>query len=269
MWSPERNLVRRVLDVELKKDALRLSAQKFGQTKPIKIEIVRDRDQRTPTAKRAARSGYQRLLKRMLEKQFPDLSCGPLSTAMDLNRSFSPVYTRGLMKKGRSAFAVLGVNAQESQASVDAALTFAILWMDHCREREAPRAHVEGLKLFVPPAMSAVVRERMSNLNHAAAKFELFELNEREQSMEQLDCSDRGNIKTRLARCVDESAARARFGEAIGKVLSLAPDTEMAVLSATEIAFPLTWAGICAGAHRGGEKLIPQCGGDHLRCWSV
>ena len=239
LWSPERNLVRRVLDVELKKDALRLSAQKFGQAKPVKLEIIRDRDRRTPTAKRAARSGYQRMLKRVLEKEFPELACGPLSTAMDLNRSFSPVYTRGLMKKGRSAFAVLGVNAQESQASVDAALTFAILWLDHCREREAPRAYVEGLKLFVPPAMSAVVRERMSNLNHAAAKFELYELNEREQSVEQLDCSDRGNIKTRLVRCVDESAARARFAAAIQKILSLAPEGEAVVVSATEIAFRL------------------------------
>src|SRR4051812_50176297 len=63
LWSPERNLVRRVLDVELTKDALRLSAQKFGQTKAVKIEIVRDRDRRTPTTKRAARSGYQRMLK--------------------------------------------------------------------------------------------------------------------------------------------------------------------------------------------------------------
>src|SRR6266478_2111703 len=108
LWSPERNLVRRVLDVEHKKDALRLSAQKFGQTKPVTLEIVRERDRRTPTAKRTARSGYQRTLKRMLEREFPELTCGPLSTAMDLNRSFSPVYTRGLMKKGRSAFAVLG-----------------------------------------------------------------------------------------------------------------------------------------------------------------
>jgi hypothetical protein len=239
LWSPERNLVRRVLDVELKKDALRLSAQKFGQSKPVKIEIVRDRDRRTPTAKRAARSSYQRMLKRVLEREFPDLSCGPLSTAMDLNRSFSPVYTRGLVKKGRSAFAVLGVNAQESQASVDAALTFAILWMDHCREREAPRAHVEGLKLFVPPAMSVVVRERMSNLNHAAAKFELYELNEREQTIEQLDCRDRGNIKTRLVRCVDESAARERFAAAIAKLLALAPEAEVVVLSVTQVAFRL------------------------------
>jgi hypothetical protein len=79
----------------------------------------------------------------------------------------------------------------------------------------------------------------MSNLNHAAAKFELYELNEREQTTEQLDCSDRGNIKTRLVRCVDESAARARFAEATRRVLGLAPDGEAVVLSATEIAFRL------------------------------
>src|SRR6266403_5135873 len=77
LWSPERNLVRRVLDLEHKKDTLRLSAQKFGQTKPVKIEIVRERDRRTPTAKRAARSGYQRMLKRGLEREFPELTCGP------------------------------------------------------------------------------------------------------------------------------------------------------------------------------------------------
>jgi len=236
LWSPERNLVRRVLDLELKKDALRLSTNKFGQAKPVVIEIVRDRE---PSAMRAARTGYQRMLKRTLERDFPDLTCGPLSTAMDLNRSFSPVYTRGLMKKGRTAFAVLGVNAQESQASVDAALTFAILWMDHCREREAPRAHVEGLKLFVPTTMGAVVRERMSNLNQAAAKFELYELNEREQTVEQLDCSDRGNIKTRLVRCVDDSAAETRFAEAIRRAMALTPEAEAIVLSATEIAFRL------------------------------
>src|SRR5256885_2924195 len=87
--------------------------------------------------------------------------------------------------------------------------------------------------------MSAVVRERMSNLNHAAAKFGLYELNEREQSLEQLDCSDRGNIKTRLVRSVNESAARARFANAIAKVLPLAPEAEVVVLSAMEIAFRL------------------------------
>ena len=34
LWSHERNVVRRVLDSELKSSVLRLSVQKFGQPKP-------------------------------------------------------------------------------------------------------------------------------------------------------------------------------------------------------------------------------------------
>jgi hypothetical protein len=46
---------------------------------------------------------------------------------MDLERSFGPIYSRRLLKRGQSGFAVLGVNGQEPQASIDAALTFGIL----------------------------------------------------------------------------------------------------------------------------------------------
>jgi hypothetical protein len=64
LWSAERNLVRRVLDVEIKHEVLRPAVQRLGQTRPRKLEICRQRDQRTPTAKRAARVTYQRSLQR-------------------------------------------------------------------------------------------------------------------------------------------------------------------------------------------------------------
>jgi len=41
----------------------------------------------------------------------------------------------------------------------------------------------------------------MRLVEHAAAKFELYELDEREQTIEQLDCSDRGNIATIRSVC--------------------------------------------------------------------
>jgi hypothetical protein len=47
----------------------------------------------------------------------------------NLEKSFGPIYRRGLVKRGLSAFAILGVNRQELQASIDAALTFGILWL--------------------------------------------------------------------------------------------------------------------------------------------
>ena len=89
------------------------------------------------------------------------ISC-QLSTRMDLERSFGPVYSRGLLKKGQTAFAVLGVNEQEPLASIDAALTFGILWLNACRESQNDRAVVEGLHLFVPPKSSGIVRERIA-----------------------------------------------------------------------------------------------------------
>ena len=64
-------MVRRVLDVEIKHEVLRLAVQRLGQTRPSKLEICRQRDRRTPTAKRAARLAYQRSLQRTLERRFP------------------------------------------------------------------------------------------------------------------------------------------------------------------------------------------------------
>src|SRR3954468_8275120 len=72
LWSGERNAVRRVVDAEQKDRVLRLEVQRFGQGKPAKLEICRDRDQRTPTVKKAARTAYRRLLERALAKNFPD-----------------------------------------------------------------------------------------------------------------------------------------------------------------------------------------------------
>ena len=56
LWSPERNVVRHVLDAELKNGMLVLTVRRFGQARPIKMEVCRDRDRRPPTVQKAARS---------------------------------------------------------------------------------------------------------------------------------------------------------------------------------------------------------------------
>jgi hypothetical protein len=241
LWSPERNVVRHVLDAELNKGTLTLTARRFGQARPIKMEICRDRDRRPPTAQKAARSRYARLLERALRRDMPGwaLDKARLSTSMDLERSFSPVYARGLVRKGRSAFAVMGVNQEETQGSIDAALTFGLLWLDACREREAGRTMVEGLRLYVPPKTSSTIQIRLAHLNHAAAKFQLFEFDERDESSTQIDLADHGNIQTRLVRLPDAAQVRSRFAATVSKIMALAPQAEVAVISATELSFRL------------------------------
>lgn len=55
LWSSERNFVRRVLDSEVKPSTLRLQVLRMGQTRPTRLDFCRDRDQRSPAARRAAR----------------------------------------------------------------------------------------------------------------------------------------------------------------------------------------------------------------------
>jgi hypothetical protein len=239
LWSEERNVVRQVLDAESKNGVLLLSVRRFAQARPHKLEICRDRDRRTPTAKKAARSRYARLLERVLRRRLPDWKLDKLSTSMDLERSFSPVYARGLLRRGRSAFAVLGVNNQETQGSIDAALTFGLLWLEACREREAGRSLVEGLQLYVPAGTSRTLRIRLGHLHREIAKLELYELDERNEELTEIDCADYGNINTRLVRCPQQANVRARFQAAIDKVLAVMPQTDVAVLSSAEVAFRL------------------------------
>jgi hypothetical protein len=86
LWSTERNTVRRVLDAEVKNGSLRLSVQRLGQSHPSKLEICRDRDRRSPSAKRAARAAYEQKLKRAIERHFPGFSITRLTTGVDLEK---------------------------------------------------------------------------------------------------------------------------------------------------------------------------------------
>lgn len=240
-WSADRNIVREVLDAETKSGVMVLSVRGFAKARPHLLEVYSDRDRRTPTAKRLARRRYAQVLERVLRRNAPDWTLGKsrLSTTMDLERSFSPVYARGLLHKGRSSVAVLGVNRQETQASVDAALTFGLLWLEACREREAGQSVVEGLRLFVPPGSSTTLQIRLAHLDQDRAKFEIIELDERDESTVEIDYSDQGNINTRLVHCPDPNQVLARFEKAIGKVHSRVPQADAVVLSSAEISFRL------------------------------
>jgi len=238
LWSDERNAVRRVVEAEEKGDVLRLAVLRFGQSRPSKLEICRDRDRRSTSAKQVSRAAYQERLRRTLVRHLPEFTLSQMTSAVDLERSFGPVYARGVLRRGRSAFAFLGVNAEETQASVDAALTFGMLWLNACRE-SLTDLQVEGLKLLAPVGRSAVVCERMAHLDRAAAKWQLYEFDEREEGLTQLDTADRGNLATRLVHSWDQAAARQRFAGSIERISGLCPEADVVLLSSSEIAFRL------------------------------
>jgi len=242
LWSAERSAVRRVVGAERKGDNLRLKVMRFGHAKPSNLTLTGDPDRRSPSERRAARQSYAARLRAFLERRFAGWTVEQFSSETDLQRSFSSVYTRAVLRQGSSSFALLGINSQEQQAAIDGTLTFGILWLDYCRQRATGRArHVEGLKLIVPPKTGSVLRERIAHLNHAAAHWQVFEWDEREGSLEELDASDRGNVETRLIRHPDEPAARERFAASIQQIAELAPGVplQIQVRSAGELSFRL------------------------------
>ena len=244
LWSDDRNLVRRVGAVFLRKDVLRLSTYRFGQSKPQMLELVADKDRRSPSTREAARVKYLRRIERVLLREFPDWQPDAFRTSMDLERSFGPAYARGVMHKGTHAWAVIGVNQEETQATVDGILTLGILWLAHCRENALGRRLFQGLKVIAPRGMESLTLSRLAWLNAAIAKWELWAFNEETDELEQRDAADHGNLLTRLLHAPNLAAAEERFGESVARVLALVPPrmrevVERRVRSGTELAFLL------------------------------
>jgi hypothetical protein len=234
LWSSERNVVRRVLDAEVKGTSLRLQVQRMGQNRPAKLEFFRDRDRRSPAARQTAAR-----IQRALERNFPGWTVARLTTHMDLHRSFGPAYLRGLLQQGQRALAVVGVNAQETQSTIDGALTCGILWLDACRLAQRERRVVEGLVLVLPKGTAVLTQQRMTHLDPTAAKWQLREFDEREDSLTPAEIDASGNLSTRLVRATDESATLGRFGDSIARVRAILPQCDVAILSTALVSFRL------------------------------
>lgn len=99
LWSEEQNLVRRVLGIAEQSDgSLRLEVQKFGRSKPGRLEFVVPERAR-PDA-RLKRERFRARFRQLLAETFPDEEIESLASTPDLARSFSGSYTRGLMRRG-------------------------------------------------------------------------------------------------------------------------------------------------------------------------
>ncbi|MGA3159838.1 MAG: hypothetical protein ABSC77_01380 [Terracidiphilus sp.] len=240
LWSEERNLMRTVVEVQERAQCLRLATRRMGVARPQTLELVPTSDRRTPTARESARRNYQRLLERVLTRQFIGEKAEGFRSAMDLEHSFGPAYVRGRLLKGTAAEAVIGVSEAESGAIIDGILTLGILWLDHCRQHGDGRRHFGGLKVIVPAGAWRTTAERMAWLNHKAADFQLFTLDERSEELAVVDFRDTGNLDSRLVHAFSADAAIERCREGIDRLLLLVPPAaqdriEIRPSSATEV----------------------------------
>ena len=244
LWGTDRNLVRRVGATEVRNKVLRIRTHKFGQTKPHFLDLAGEKDRRTPSTREATRVRYVKVLERTLQRHIPDWKPEAFRTAMDLEKSFGPTYARGLLSQGMKAWAVIAVNEEESPVTVDGILTFGILWLEACREASGGRRLIQGLKVVVPRGMGATTLSRMAWLGGNPAQWELWELDQRGEELQQRDSGDHGNLSTRLIHAPNTASAQVRFAESVARIVSLIPEAvrpviEQRLRSSSELAFLL------------------------------
>ncbi|MGH9616082.1 MAG: hypothetical protein ACRD28_05005, partial [Acidobacteriaceae bacterium] len=246
IWSEERNCIRHIVDITVRKTGLRLHVLRMGQPKLQTMEL-QPHQRRLPSQRDNIRTRFIPLLERLLPHYFPDCTVDGLRTAMDLERSFGPSYARGTLLHGNSAWALIAINSAESQALVDGILTLGVLWLHHCREQSGGKRLVEGLRLIVPRGKSAVTAARLAWMNSRAAKWELFELDEKTEELFKREYSDQGNFESRLVHAPNTVAAEERFQPAVQRVQALLPihavaDMEIVFRSGSEVG--LLWNGL-------------------------
>jgi hypothetical protein len=231
LWSEERNMVRTVVGLEARKETLRIRVRRLGTQRPQSLEVIRDRDQRTPTTRALARTRYLRLLERLLARHFNEYKVESLRSAMDLEHSFGPAYARGLLVSGQQCWALIGVNAEETQATMDGVLTLGILWLAYCREHCADKRICQGLKVLLPVGCSSTTRARMAWLDRELAQWELYEVGEGNEELVAIDTADQGNLKMRLVHAFNPEAAIERARDGVAHIMSLLPQGKRSCVS--------------------------------------
>jgi len=237
IWSEERNIVRRATSAEVKNGILRLSVQRFGQSKPGRLEICSKAERRSPSALKAMRAAYQRALELALTRSFPGWALDRVTTSADLEHSFGAVCARGLLRRGQDRIAVVGCGEGESQATIDNSVAVAVLWLDYCREHFAAKSHIGSVALFVPEGRARAAQLRISHLNREAAQWRIWTLDEHTGEAEELDLAAELNVSTRLIHCFNREQALDRFAHSVERMHAVCPQTQAVAQSASAISF--------------------------------
>lgn len=208
LWSAQQSLVRRVLRVaEKSQERVVLEVSRFGYSKCARLEFVTDSPPHEP--RHVEREQFSSRLRRILAGHFPDETVESLVTSADLHHSISGSYTRGLVRRGSEAYAVLAASPHEDGATIDGILTFGLIWLQHTRDR-ARRYSVHGLRLFLPRGKSSATAHRMAALA-SPEEVELYEYEPPYWRVRRIARSNAGNLATWIVprREVEQAIAAA------------------------------------------------------------
>ena len=197
VWSSQRSLSRRILSVDRKTNGcLDCTIQLFGG-KPGKLSFLDlDRPQTSGKLLRGIRSSFAEQFRRMLTRQLPGWDVAVVSSGMDLQRSFSPLFPRARLTRGISQIAAVACPSPDQEGAF---LTAALLWHHHLSANTKSEGST-SLALFLPASAGVFTVQRLNWLTGIPLRTRLFRFNDHGSAGE-VDSADWGNLSTAVGDC--------------------------------------------------------------------
>jgi len=211
IWDETRSVSRRILGLERAATGLLdCSIQKFAG-KPGRMTFLDlDRPQTAHRSLRAVRENFAEQFRRMLSRQFPGWEIAALSSAQDLQHSFSSIYPRAKLRLGERRIAAMACTSMQDEAEM---LSFALIWHRHV----CARGENTALCLFLPEDAGALTAHRLRWLTGGSLAPRLFRFNSHGSAGE-VDPSDLGNVHTQVSGQYKPVLLNASLQEMLGRL---------------------------------------------------
>ena len=265
LWAENCNITRRVLAVTSQsEDRMTLAVERFGRSKPDRMEIVRLSFARNP--RQLSREEFCEQLRRILAEQFPDESIERLSIAADLEHSLSGVYARGIACRGSASCAFLAVPEGESQDAMESSLTYALLWLDRVRQTSA-HSKISTLRLILPKGRAPAVAQRLAAMDSRLA-VQVYELNPLSETLERVNPCANGNLSSWLVPQRESQRLLDRVDAALAPIVAMAPEAITAHASPQNQEVLLRFRGLAFArwhdgkVHFGADAVWEELSGD-------
>ena len=220
LWSANHNLTRRVLAItDQSEERLALAVERFGRSRPDRLEFVRVPVERS--ARDQSREEFCQWIDALCTTQFPDEVAEGFSIHRDLEHSLSGNYARGVLKAGKTTWAVLAAPEKETGGNTSRCLTFALLWLDRLRSLNG-RGPIAGLRLLLPKESVPAIAHLLPVVN-PRLPVEIYEYDRTREVVEKINPSSLANISSWLVPLRETQSLLDRARPELEAVTSLAP----------------------------------------------
>ena len=220
VWDDERCVSRRIAGIERRSAGLLdCFVEKFGGRTGKLTFLDLDRPQTAHRSTAAGKQHFAERFRRILSRQFPEWQISTLSAGLDLQRSFSSVFPRALLRRGTQLIAAMACPSVQDEAAL---LTYGLLWHSHVRESSQLPAALE-LCIFLPDGAGILTAHRLRWLNGSGLRYRLFLFNEHGSAGE-VDPADLGNLETRVAAPYTAQQVPSHLACQTGEAMQSAPE---------------------------------------------